>query len=121
MKFLADMGISPITVQFLRELGHDASHLHEQGLRRMEDADILVKARDEGRIVLTADLGFGDLLAASREVLPSVVSFRLGDMRPDNVNIHLRALLLRAADELTTGAMVSVTERRYRVRKLPIR
>ncbi len=29
MRFLADMGISPKTVAFLRELGHDATHLHD--------------------------------------------------------------------------------------------
>jgi len=34
MKLLADMGIPPKTVVFLRELGHDAIHLHEQGLER---------------------------------------------------------------------------------------
>jgi len=41
----------------------------------MEDAHILDKARSEGRIVLTFDLDFGDLLAASGEKLPSVIVF----------------------------------------------
>ncbi len=53
MKFLADMGISPRTVNELRQQGFDAVHLIEQGLERLADADILVKARDEGRILLT--------------------------------------------------------------------
>lgn len=121
MKFLADMGVSPITVQFLRELDHDAVHLHEQGLRQMDDGDILIKARSEGRIVLTADLDFGDLLAASREKLPSVIVFRLSNMRPENVNRHLQALLRQATNDLELGSIVSVSERRYRVRKLPIK
>jgi len=47
MKFLADMNISPKAAAMLRELGHDASHLGEQGLQRMEDPAILAKARDE--------------------------------------------------------------------------
>ncbi len=29
MKFLADMGISPKSVEFLREAGYEASHLFE--------------------------------------------------------------------------------------------
>ena len=73
MKFLADMGISPRSVEYLRTVGHDAVHLHELGLDRMADTDILAKARVEGRIVLTHDLDFGDLLAASQALLPSVV------------------------------------------------
>ena len=34
MKFLADMGISPLIVKRLKEEGHDAIHLSEQGLMR---------------------------------------------------------------------------------------
>jgi predicted nuclease of predicted toxin-antitoxin system len=37
MKFLADMGISPVTVSWLRSLGHEATHLHEVGLDRLPD------------------------------------------------------------------------------------
>nr|MDJ0745479.1 DUF5615 family PIN-like protein [Xenococcaceae cyanobacterium MO_167.B27] len=59
MKFLADMGISPRTVAKLRNEGYDAVHLVEEGLEKLEDREILIKARDEGRIVLTVDLDFG--------------------------------------------------------------
>ena len=55
MKFLADMGISMATIAFLRNLGHDAVHLREQGLHRLGDPDILQKARQEGRILLAHD------------------------------------------------------------------
>lgn len=55
MRFLADMGISPGTVSELRRQGHDAVHLVEQGLERLADGDILVKARNEARVLLTGD------------------------------------------------------------------
>jgi len=61
MKFLADMGISPRTVDALRQQGYNAVHLGEQGLERLADRDILVKARTEGRILLTVDLDFAQL------------------------------------------------------------
>jgi predicted nuclease of predicted toxin-antitoxin system len=67
VKFLADMGVSMSTLDSLRDVGHDAVHLRDEGLLRMEDSDILVKARSEDRVVLTFDLDFGDLLAASGE------------------------------------------------------
>lgn len=54
MKFLADMGISPRTVEKLRREGYDAVHLVEERLEKLEDRrEILTKARDEGRIILT--------------------------------------------------------------------
>lgn len=120
MKFLGDMGISVATVVFLRNQGYDAVHLREQGLQRMPDPDILLKARDEARVVLAHDLDFGDLLAASGDALPSVIIFRLQDMRPANVNRHLSAVLKERSDELQQGAIISVTEGRIRFRLLPI-
>lgn len=120
MKFLADMGISPVTVEFLRGLGHEAAHLHEEGLDRLLDPSILEKARCEGRVLLTSDLGFGDLLAHSGAGLPSVVIFRLTNMRPESVNAHLGVLLTRFGTDLERGAIVSVTDRRIRLRQLPI-
>ena len=76
MKFLADMGISMSTVLALRQHHHDAAHLREQGLERLSDPDILDKARREGRVVLTFDLDFGDLLATGLETFPSVEDTR---------------------------------------------
>ena len=39
MKFLADVGISPRVVEELRQKGHDAAHLLDEGLYRMTDGD----------------------------------------------------------------------------------
>ncbi|NJL29455.1 MAG: DUF5615 family PIN-like protein [Thermoanaerobaculia bacterium] len=120
MRFLLDMGISPLTAVFLRGLGHEASHLHDEGLDRLPDPEILAKALREGSVVLTHDLDFADLLAASGAELPSVVIFRLRSMRPSNVNHHLRAIFERHAQALGEGALISVTEGRFRLRRLPL-
>lgn len=40
MKFLADMGVSPQTVEALKNQGYDATHISEEGLFRMRDAEI---------------------------------------------------------------------------------
>lgn len=120
MRFLGNMGISPITVAFLREAGHDVIHLHEAELDTLPDSQILNKARAESRILLTNDLDFGDLLAARGEALPTVVVFRLRSMVPENVNRHLAMLLAQHSIELEQGAIVSVAEDHIRVRRLPI-
>ncbi len=120
MRFLADMGISPRTVAFLCDLGHDAVHLHSRGFDRLSDAAILELARAEKRVLLTHDLDFGELIAAGREALPSVVVFRLRSMRPERVNQHLQSVISQNQEPLEQGAIVSVTESRARVRLLPI-
>jgi predicted nuclease of predicted toxin-antitoxin system len=120
MRFLADMGISPSAVSALCSSGHDATHLADLALHTLPDGAILEKARAESRVVLTSDLDFGELLAAGGANLPSVVIFRLHDMRPANIGRHLDEVISRFGYALASGAVVSVTEGRIRVRLLPI-
>jgi len=120
MRFLADMGISPQSVVFLQGLGHDAVHLHTGGLDRLGDSSVLDKAREEGRILLTHDLDFGELVAASGARLPSIVVFRLRNMRPDRVNRHLERIASQYSELLEQGAIISVTEGQIRARILPV-
>ena len=121
MKFLADMGLARSTVAFLRAQGHDAVHLRDQGLQRLEDDEIVEKAREEGRVILTHDLDFGRIVAVSRASVPSVITFRLDDMRPIQVNRYLTEVLAQFARQLEAGALVSVNERGIRARSLPIK
>lgn len=120
MRFLLDMGLAQSTARFLRQQGHEAVHLRDQGLQRVDDTLIIEKACSEDRIVLTHDLDFGRVVALSGQRIPSVITFRLSDMRASTVNRHLAEVLLRFAEPLIAGALVSVTDRDIRVRRLPI-
>jgi predicted nuclease of predicted toxin-antitoxin system len=53
MRFLADMGVSSRVVEWLRNNGHDAKHLREEGLHRMPNGEIFKKAIHENRIIIT--------------------------------------------------------------------
>ena len=120
MKFLADMGISPRVVDWLQSAGHDAIHVLDCGLDRAPDSAILEQARAEQRVLLTHDLDFGELLAFSQNDQPGVIIFRLRDMRPITVQKYLGEILENHADILEAGSLASVTERRIRIRRLPI-
>jgi len=121
VKFLADMGVSMATVAALRDSGEDIVHLREQGLHRMPDEQIVKKAADEQRIVLTFDLDFGDILAAGGQSVPSVVLFRMRNQTPAAVTPRLFDVLAGCRPALERGAIVIVHEDGYRVRPLPIR
>lgn len=120
LKFLADMGISRKTIQWLRDNGYDAVHLLDQGLERMPDKEIMIKAKNENRVVLTMDLDFGFLLAVSGENVPSVIIFRLSNETSEVVNKRLKEALSRYYKDLETGAILSVGDRSIRIRRLPI-
>src|SRR5689334_993978 len=114
------MGISRHVVKSLRLKGHDALHLLDLRLSRAEDTEIIEFVQRDNRIILTHDLDFGTLMAASKQQLPSIVIFRLTDMQPDNVNQYLEAILSQHSDVLLTGAALSISDYRIRVRRLPI-
>ena len=117
---MLDMGISPKTAVFLRNLGYDAIHLHDLKSDRSTDPAVMQMARNEERILLTHDLDFGELIAASGANAPSVIIFRLRNMKPKNVNRFLNAIITEHRDALEKGAIVSVTEGQVRVRLLPL-
>lgn len=120
MRFLADMGVSMTTVQALRGQGHETIHLREEKLSRLSDADILEKARQENRIIITFDLDFGDLLAAGGHSLPSVIIFRLHNQAPFSVTPKLVEVVSDRKEDLLSGALIIVEDTRYRMRRLPI-
>jgi len=120
MRFLADMGISMHTVVWLRQHEYDTIHLCEEGLQRLSDEKILAKARVERRILLTMDLDFSYLVAASKGCLSSVILFRLNDERSEVVNRRLADVLANHKDDLEMGAIILVSETTIRVRHLPI-
>jgi predicted nuclease of predicted toxin-antitoxin system len=120
MKFLADMGISLRTVMWLRSCGYDVVHLRDEGLQRLPDNEILIKARAEGRILLTVDLDFAQILAVSGENLPSVILFRLGNENYNAINERLTQILCESQEDIELGAIISVSNETFRVRRLPI-
>jgi predicted nuclease of predicted toxin-antitoxin system len=120
VRFLLDMGVSPEVAAWLRGQGHDAHHLREQGLHRLDDPDIFAKAVAEGRVLLTCDLDFAEIVALSGNRTVSVVLFRLASMRPHRVIERLSRVLMESSPALSAGAVVVVEEARHRVRRLPI-
>jgi len=120
VKFLLDMGISPAIGELLRRRGFVAEHLAELGLHQLPDPEILERARLSESILLTHDLDFAELIAASGARLPSAVIFRLRNMRPENVGRHLDRVLEQCSLALVEGAVISVGETLLRVRSLPL-
>jgi len=120
VKFLVDMGLSVGVVRHLLEQGHDALHLRDQQLQRIDDNAIVSKACLEERVILTHDLDFSRIVALSGSRVPSVITFRLTDMRPGSVITVLDQALRTLSVEIDKGAMITASDRSIRVRRLPV-
>jgi predicted nuclease of predicted toxin-antitoxin system len=120
VRFLADVGVSLGLVRWLRGQGHDAVHLRDEGLHRLSDGEIFQKAASEGRVILTFDLDFGEIVALADSAQPSVIVFRLRNTRTAHVIERLSEALRSSANAVDLGAVVVVEESRHRIRRLPI-
>lgn len=120
MRFLVDMSLAVRVAEWLRAEGHDAVHLREEKLDRLPDDAVFAKAADEGRIILTCDLDFGEIRAFSAGKEVSVVVFRMASARASRVIARLAKVMAESAPALEDGAIVVVEEMRHRVRRLPV-
>ncbi len=120
MKLLADLHISPRTVEFLRTLGHDAARISEIIAPDAGDQAVVTEADRQHRVILTQDLDFSSIIALGGRKRPSIISLRLSSSRVEHVNAVLEKVLRTVESELVAGAVVTVEDARIRLRRLPI-
>ncbi|MEW6038865.1 MAG: DUF5615 family PIN-like protein [Pseudomonadota bacterium] len=120
MKLLVDMNLSPRWVNLLSDAGIEAAHWSTLGARNAPDAEILAFAKANGYVVLTHDLDFSAILAATHGDKPSVVQVRAEDVSPEVIGRSVIAALRQMATELEDGALLAVDPNRTRVRVLPL-
>jgi predicted nuclease of predicted toxin-antitoxin system len=77
-------------------------------------------ARENDCVVLTHDLDFGDILAATGGTKPSVVQIRSGGMDVADLGALVTKALAHCAEELDAGALVTIDASRARIRLLPL-
>lgn len=120
MKFLIDNAVSPSLAAGLSQAGHNAVHVREYNMQSASDDEILKRAAEEGRILVSADTDFSALLALRRTTQPSLVLFHGRSRRPET---QLRLLLSNLAaleESLAEGCIAVIEETRIRLRMLPV-
>ncbi len=74
-----------------------------------------------GHVVLTHDLDFGAILAATQGEEPSVVQIRSDNVSPDGIGSTVLAALRQMTVESEAGALLTVDPIRTQIRLLPFR
>jgi predicted nuclease of predicted toxin-antitoxin system len=120
MKLLLDMNLSPRWVELLNKAGFEAVHWSTIGPGSAADVEIMTFARQQGYVLLTHDLDFGAILAATRGQKPSVVQLRSENLSIDVIGRSVIDALHKVAADLEDGALVTIDPGRTRVRVLPL-
>jgi predicted nuclease of predicted toxin-antitoxin system len=120
MKLLVDMNLSPRWVDLFISAGLEAVHWATLGRRTASDAEIMSFARTHDYVVLTHDLDFGAILAATQGEKPSVVQIRADDVNPEAIGLRVLSAVRQVAIELESGALLTIDPDRARLRVLPL-
>lgn len=120
MKLLVDMNLSPRWVAALADAGFEAAHWSMLGAHNAPDPVIMAYAKVNDYVVLTHDLDFSAILAATHGEKPSVVQIRAEDVSPDAVGKQVIGALQQMISELEAGALLTVDPTRTRLRVLPL-
>ena len=117
---LLDQGLPRSLVILLTEAGWDVIHVADIGMSRSNDDEILRRAQTEARVRVTLDADFHALLVSGGERGPSVIRIRKEGLDATGLAALLQGIWGGIEDALEDGAMVAVTDRSVRVRRLPV-
>jgi len=115
------MNLSPHWVARLNAAGMPAVHWSTVGRVDAPDTEIMAYAASHDYIVVTHDLDFSAVLAATQGTKPSVVQIRSDNLSPAAIGEPLIAALRQMATELAAGALLTVDPGRTRLHVLPLR
>ncbi len=114
MRFLLDACVASRTLhEALVDLGHDVLSAWE-GYAHTSDEALLALAYEEGRVLVTEDKDFGELVFLRRRPHPCIV--RLVELRVAEKVGAMLDLIERHEDAMREGAIIVVTGTRVRIR-----
>jgi predicted nuclease of predicted toxin-antitoxin system len=117
VRFLADESCDFAVVRALRSAGHDVIAVAEIA-PRADDASVAEMAAREGRVLLTEDKDFGQLVYAKGQRTGSVILVRFPAAHRAELPAHLVEWIAAHADRLG-AAFVVFYPGRARVTRLP--
>ncbi len=117
---LADENVHPGVIVFLRKTGLDVESIAEQGKFGLPDTQVLQRANEAGRVVLTHDSDFGGLALMGAKFV-GIIYLRPGHIRADFTIKTLQAIRDNAPE--VTPPFILVAEQtgdtvKIRVRQL---
>jgi predicted nuclease of predicted toxin-antitoxin system len=117
MRFLADENVSRLVIERLRAIGVDVISIGETR-SGAADKDILEAATAEGRILITEDRDFGELVIRQRLDVRGMILLEL-DRLSNAGEADAAAEFISAHADKLLGNLVVIEPARIRIRPLP--
>lgn len=116
MKFKLDENVPVELADDLRAAGYDADTVQDEGLRGFSDERLIDIASRDGRVLITLDVGIGDIRAFPPDDFSGIVLLRPGKTGGKAIAQFARRFLLVILSMELDRRLVVVTEQGVRVR-----
>jgi predicted nuclease of predicted toxin-antitoxin system len=116
MHFKVDENLPIEVTGLLRQAGHEATTVLEQGLQGKPDSDIATACQREGQVLLTLDTDFADISAYPPRIFPGIIVLRLNRQdKPHALQVTSR-LIHALSEHAVQNRLWIVEEERIRIR-----
>ena len=113
MRLLLDSCVSKFAVEALREKNHDVIWVPEEG-EDPGDTEILNRAYQEERVLVTADKDFGDLVFVFQKPHPAII--RLVSLKAKEQGSIILMVLEKYSNYLSNNPVFTVDKSRVRIK-----
>ena len=117
MRVKLDENVSAVASALFTESGHETHTVTDEGLNGVDDEQLFAVCVRKDRLLITFDVGFGDVRAHPPGTHAGIILMRLRDQQPAVTLDVLRRVL--AAHDLASfaGALVVVSDDHVRIRR----
>jgi predicted nuclease of predicted toxin-antitoxin system len=118
VRFLLDQDVYATTVRFLRGLGHDVVSAAQIGLSQADDEELLRIAQEQGRVFVTRDRDFGNLVFV-KALGAGIIYLRMLPSVQSAVHSELERVLKAYPETEITKAFIVIEPGGHRIRRPP--
>lgn len=116
MQFKVDENIHTEVADLLRQDGHDASTVYDEGLQGRPDPEVAAACQRESRALVTLDLDFADIRAHPPTQYSGLIVLRLTDQSRPSVMKAMQRVLSSLPNDPLVGHLWIVDDSHIRVR-----
>jgi predicted nuclease of predicted toxin-antitoxin system len=116
MLFKIDENLHEEVAELLRQNGHDAVSVYDQHMRGHTDEDVAAVCRREGRVIVTQDRDFSNIVAFPPEDYAGIIVFRPHDPSRPSILAAMHRLVPLLASQSLSGCLWTVDDVGMRIR-----
>ena len=117
-RFLIDEDMPRSLAAALVTAGHQVLEVRDAGLRGRADDEVFARAQADGRVLITSDLGFSNVLRYPPGSHAGIVVVRVPNEMPVAAVVRVAVAVLGGLEDVDlVGSLVIVEQRRVRIRR----